>query len=270
MLLLFLFIVVVVVCIVLYYGRNFANYNEATPLNKQRRLTQSSESAPIGKPIILKPESTKNGKRVTGAYIVMNANRLKRNREQIRNGTIMRSDKVRANAFVPGYNQVKGKNKYVPEKHIREIYWQRTHLLPFRYALDDGEIPYLLFAGTSHLNCGARPQYQYVVPKNDAHAGSVNQRKQYLNKMLQSGKRRMTSPKLPEQAGAPRGTHYSLDDIEQLADWILYRNPNNIFRYGVICQYDDPNEVIPYGVTAILYDLTHHQLVFSISLPNVF
>lgn len=204
--------------------------------------------------------------RVYGGIAYLNANILN-GRQAMRQSYIARDYNTRKNAFVPGYGDVQG--EYVESNGVRHYLWHRTHVLPFTFALSEGDnIDGLMFTGTAHLNHGDRPQLGYTVHDN-------RERVNMLFDMWhgpKGGKNRLklTSLSRIHVPGSPNGTHYSMDDIEQLASRIIkyVGDKRTPFKYSVRCLYGD-DSLIPTSVEIRLYNLSTNQLVLHVRLPNV-
>lgn len=198
--------------------------------------------------------------RVRGAVMVLTKQNYLQHKQLIKVGAISRDDQKRQRAQVPGFS-----HEFVDTPSGRQYLYHRTHLLPFRFAMSEGDdAPGLLFTGTSHLNSGGRPRMGYKKPEG---FDRVN--------FLYNWYRKRGWVKLTGQAinvkNAPEGTHYSLDDVEQLASKIIQEetNPKNVFKYAIYCYYNEDNTgVIPSGVVATLYDVTRNTTRIRAVLPN--
>lgn len=203
--------------------------------------------------------------RVHGGIAYLNANILN-GRQAMRQSHTARDYNTRKNTFVPGYDKIQG--EYVEDNVGRHSLWHRTHVLPFTFVLSEGDnIDGLMFTGTAHLNHGDRPQLGYNVYNN-------RERVNMLFDMWhgpKGGKNRLelTSLSRIRVQGAPNGTHYSMDDIEQLASRIIkyVGDKQTPFKYSVRCLYGDES-VIPRAVEIWLYNLSTNQLVLHVRLPN--
>lgn len=96
-----------------------------------------------------------------GAFMVLNSTLLKENERNIKDGIVKRNNDERYKAYVQGFRSVK--NDYYLKNDRKEYIYHRTHLLPFRFCLSDGDIRNIMFTGTSHLNSGDRPKFNYYV-----------------------------------------------------------------------------------------------------------
>ena len=203
--------------------------------------------------------------RVHGGIAYLNATILN-GRQAMRQSYISRDYNTRKNAFVPGYGDVQG--EYVESNGVRHYLWHRTHVLPFTFTLSEGDnINGLMFTGTAHLNHGDRPQLGYTVHDNRERVNMLFDRW----RSPKGGKNRLklTSLSRIHVPGSPNGTHYSMDDIEQLASRIIkyVGDKRTPFKYSVRCLYGD-DSLIPSAVEIRLYNLSTNELVLHVRLPN--
>ncbi len=203
-----------------------------------------------------------NSKKPEGAFIVLDKKALNKNKTAILNGRIRRDDVARKNVNVLGFNSVQ---KFVVNNNNKEYLYHRTHLLPFRYTLSEGDdVDGLLFTGTSHLNSGNRPLKNYKVPKDDEMIGSNKDRENSLHEKIGKSKY-ITNINVDSHST----NHYSLDDIERLVDsYIENADNSDIYSYGVFCNYEKPTDEVPSSVTAILRNIRLGRDVFEITIPN--
>ncbi|RGI28293.1 MULTISPECIES: hypothetical protein [Enterococcaceae] len=213
--------------------------------------------------------------RVQGAYVVINRSILMERKNKV-NRSIFRNDEDRYNAYVPGFDEVRSE-KIKCDKRMQAMY-HRTHLLPFRFCLSEGDdMTNLLFTGTAHLNSGSRPQLHYFVPNDNLFKDSFYYRQLYLSDLCKTKIRKkklikesnITIQHISAPSPAPIGSHYSLDDFERVATSYILDHPNNSFKYGVFCHYSDDG-VIPSSVSVYLINNTLNKMIFSVELPNVF
>lgn len=198
--------------------------------------------------------------RPIGATALLTTDILRVRQKVIQTGIVQRSDEKRKKANTPGYDLVSHDYAKVAGQKIN--LYHRTHLLPFRFTLSEGDnIDGLLFTGTAHLNHGDRPQMNYLMVNNQPR---VNQ----LYAAYQNNHYRLVLNNI-QVPGAPAGTHYSLDDFEQLATRIILskKQPETEFKYEAKCHYYSEG-LIPQAITVSLWDLTHQTLVFTVTLPN--
>ena len=198
--------------------------------------------------------------RPVGAVALLTTGILKARQAMIQTGIIERSDEKRKSANTPGYDLVSHQYAEVAGKQFN--LYHRTHLLPFRFTLSEGDnIDGLLFTGTAHLNHGDRPQINYLMLHNQAR---VNQ----LYAAYQNNHYRLILSDV-HVPGEVAGTNYSLDDFEQLATRIILskKQSETEFKYEVSCDYDTEGP-LPQSITVNLWDLTHQTLDFTVTLPN--
>lgn len=198
--------------------------------------------------------------RPIGAIALLTTGMLRARQAMVQTGIVKRSDEQRKRAYTPGYDLVS--HDYVKVAGQKINLYHRTHLLPFRFTLSEGDnIDGLLFTGTAHLNHGDRPQMNYLMMNNQAR---VNQ----LYSIYQNNHYRLVLNNV-QVPGEPVGTHYSLDDFEQLATRIILskKQAETEFKYEASCHYDTDG-LIPQSITVNLWDLTHQVLAFTVTLPN--
>lgn len=235
--------------------------------------------------LTVKRERNKNNKeRIVGAAMFINAEQLKYNNDRIHiHKNVERSDESRRAADVPGYDFLAKKFNYTDENNKRIFIWQRTHLVPFRHTLSEGDtIDNLLFAGTAHLNSGNRPDIDYDVFSREEEIDGRPQRKKDLREMFslnlpieasdENQFEKYYNIEMPHNItvpGAPEGSYYSLADVEEVVDEIILDNPNADFAYGTILEYENDYLLAPRWCTAILINKTLNKIVFYIKLSNV-
>lgn len=208
--------------------------------------------------------------RVHGAMMTLTKQDLNEHLRLVREGVISRDPELRKYANVPGFENL-NKNMYHSEDGQNYALWHRTHVIPFRFALSDGDIDGIMFAGTAHLNHGDRPDYNFFV--NDTmrkERGEVLFKKFYHNKQKFPVYLVGDSIYVNERY-APQGTQYSLDDIEQFASHIIEFQDYDTFRYGVMCHYNPDNQgFIPDVIEVHMVNVTKHEVVLHAELNNVF
>lgn len=199
--------------------------------------------------------------RVVGAFITFKGVTLTENKRKIREGEVKRNDEARKSAHVVGMDTVKGRLTEVDGKPY--FHYHRTHLLPFRFCLNDGEYSNIMFTGTSRLNAGHNPELG-IVPTNEVHSINVESiiediRKDpfYYNDI---------------EKGSYMAYHlgFSLDDFERVADKLVYDSAESyrhLFKYGVECIYNSSG-VIPSHVRVLFIDTTLKRVLFSAVLRN--
>ena len=241
--------------------------------------------------VTVKREKTKNNKdRIVGATIFTNQKELNQNIRVIRSNKIERDESSLRNADVPEYDFLaKRFNRKVNDKWV--YLWHITHLIPFRHTLSEGnDIKNIIFAGTAQLNAGHRPQIDYKM-ENTEGIDSRDSRKEILLKEFtcnvplesygkvqasyQKGEsifdkyyKAIHSNKDINVQGAPKGTTYSLSEVEEAVDIIIRSNPTDLFAYGNILDYKNETDLSPKWITSVLINKTKGSIVFQIRLTN--
>ena len=104
--------------------------------------------------------------RIVGGLMVFDGYLLDTQNKAIKLGLYKRSDNIRKNADVPGFDIVKQEWATIQGKE-RPLY-HRTHLVPYRLCLNDGEYGHVMFTGTARLNSGMRVKENYL-PTEEEH-----------------------------------------------------------------------------------------------------
>lgn len=206
--------------------------------------------------------------RVHGAMMTISKEMLANHRHLIQSGEVVRDNELRYKAFVPGMDEVRDEKVQSPDGQTYSL-WHRTHLVPFRFALSDGDIDGIMFAGTAHVNHGDRPNYMFHIDKYIQEArGNELFARYFHNKKTHP--LYLDGPKiLVNEEFAPAGTQYSLDDLEQVACHIIEAQKFDLFRYGVMCHYNDENlGLIPDWVEVHMVNVTKHQTAMHATLQN--
>ena len=250
--------------------------------------------SPMGTLLIGGPEYTQEGQeRPVGAVAYLDAQTVLNNHWSIKSERLRRDNLKRSEAVVPGFNDVSKRDSQVVNGEFIYL-WHRTHLIPYRHTMSEGnDIPNLLFAGTSHLNSGDRPQIGYEVRNDNRGKHSREKRKRNLIKhfkccypiknydtaiaIYNEGKSvydelysNLKNPCSIYVNGAPKGSYYSLADVEEAIDTIIEKNKQNSYAYVVFCNYKDDTDVVPDSITAMLINHTEGSVDFYIKLPNIF
>lgn len=191
--------------------------------------------------------------RVYGAYTLMAKGELWAHLKDIKAKKYQRSSDIRRKVYVPGYKSVKplnvGQRVFFP--------YHKTHLLPFRYVLSEGDtLRNILVTGTSLANSGDAISYTLSDKQREA-------RLQRLSALLGKGKN--TFDYLIDDKGRP----YSLDDYERLSTKLILEAPSNDtqFLYIVLPQYSGAN-IIPRAFKLELYQIGRRRKVFSAIVRN--
>lgn len=149
------------------------------------------------------------GGRIIGAFVTFRGTTLTENKRKIRDGEVKRNDEARKSAFVPGMDSVKSELTEVDGKPY--FHYHRTHLIPFRFCLNDGEYSNIMFTGTSRLNAGYVPKFG-IIPTHATHSENV----EYIIECIR------TSPFYYDDLETGSDWTYrlglSLDDFERVAD----------------------------------------------------
>ena len=194
--------------------------------------------------------------RIVGSFIVFDGHLLDTQNKAIKVGFYKRSDNVRKNADVPGFDTVKQEWAIVQGKE-RPLY-HRTHLVPYRLCLNDGEYGHVMFTGTARLNSGMRVKENYL-PNEEEH----NRNAEVIFK---------TALKTPMYYMNPKRTsQFSLDDFERSISYFVHQSAQvykHTYRYGVECFYDD-NTLIPSYVEVTLIDCTDYKVLMRATLLNI-
>ena len=192
--------------------------------------------------------------RIVGAYMYFTSEKLRDNRERIRNGQIKRNDEARKKAQIPGRDLVRG--RFSEFSDGRKIYhYHATHLIPFRLCLVDGEFGDLMFMGTAALNAGKRAEFGFEVSSELANKRAV----EIYNKSLEAYDA-MTYNYFThdEELDAPEDNMYTLDDFERAIDLFIRDKRfkyDTKWKYGVECFYlPENNGVIPDYVEVFLHN----------------
>lgn len=194
--------------------------------------------------------------RIVGGFMVFDGHLLDTQNKAIKVGFYKRSDDVRKNADVPGFDTVKQEWAIVQGKE-RPLY-HRTHLVPYRLCLNDGEYKHIMFTGTARLNSGMRIKDNYL-PTEEDH----NQNAEVIFKNALKNSMYYMNPK--------RTSQFSLDDFERSISCFVHQSAQvykHTYRYGVECFYDD-NTLIPSYVEVTLVDCTDYKVLMRATLLNI-
>lgn len=194
--------------------------------------------------------------RIVGGFMVFDGHLLDTQNKAIKVGFYKRSDDVRKNADVPGFDTVKQEWAIVQGKE-RPLY-HRTHLVPYRLCLNDGEYKHVMFTGTARLNSGMRIKDNYL-PAEEEH----NRNAEVIFKTVLKNPMYYMNPK--------RTSQFSLDDFERSISHFVHQSAQaykHTYRYGVECFYDD-NTLIPSHVEVTLVDCTDYKVLMRATLLNI-
>lgn len=194
--------------------------------------------------------------RIVGGLITFTGEEIDERGRDIKRGFYSRDDEARKNAQVPGFDLVK--SEWVKIKDQPYPLYHRTHLVPYRFCLNDGEFESVLFTGTARLNSGFRADLKFI-PNDETHAKNVRQIVQAV------------SSNAFAFSDSKRTQRLSLDDFERAVGNLVHRSAeayNHTYKYGVECFYDNES-LIPSRVLAVLTDVTDKKTLFAAVLENV-
>lgn len=194
--------------------------------------------------------------RIVGGLVTFTGEELDERGRDIKRGFYKRDDEARKNAQVPGFDLVK--SEWVKIKGQSYPLYHRTHLVPYRFCLNDGEFESVLFTGTARLNSGFRADLKFI-PNDENHAKNVRQ-------ILQA-----ISTNAFAFADSKNTQRLSLDDFERVVGDLVHRSAEaytHTYKYGVECFYDNES-LIPSRVLVVLADVTDKKTLFAATLENV-
>ncbi len=194
--------------------------------------------------------------RIVGGLITFTGEEIDERGRDIKRGFYSRDDEARKNAQVPGFDLVK--SEWIKIKDQPYPLYHRTHLVPFRYCLNDGEFGDVMFTGTARLNSGFRADIKFI-PNDETHARNVRQIAQSV------------STNAFAFANSKNTQRLSLDDFERVVGNLVHRSAEaytHTYKYGVECFYDTEN-LIPSRVLVVLTDVTDKKTLFAATLENV-
>lgn len=190
--------------------------------------------------------------RIVGAFVILDHDTYLSHLDLIDRKIVRRNDLIRKNADVPEFDRVKDLRLTIDGKGYN--LYHRTHLVPFRFCLNDGDLRNLLFTATARLNSGLRIEDR-CIPEKFQIDDNVEM---ILNKI-------QTDPRYFEDLETTR--YLALSDFERAASCILFRNKENVFKYGSECIYDKESRIAS-EIRLVMIDLTDGSLVFSARLKN--
>lgn len=194
--------------------------------------------------------------RIVGGFMVFDGYLLDTQNKAIKLGLYKRSDDVRKQADVPGFENVK--TEWVTVQGKERPLYHRTHLVPYRLCLNDGEYGHVMFTGTAHLNSGMRIKDGYL-PTEEEH----NQNAEVIFKTALKNSMYYMNPK--------RTSQLSLDDFERSISHFVHQSAQtykHTYRYGVECFYDTEG-LIPSYVEVTLVDCTEYTVLMRATLLNI-
>lgn len=194
--------------------------------------------------------------RIVGGLITFTGEEIDERGRDIKRGFYSRDNEARKSAQVPGFALVK--SEWVDIKGQSYPLYHRTHLVPFRYCLNDGEFGDVMFTGTARLNSGFRADIKFI-PNDETHAKNVRQIVQAV------------SSNAFAFADSKNTQRLSLDDFERAVGDLVHRSAEaytHTYKYGVECFYDNES-LIPSRVLVVLTDVTDKKILFAATLENV-
>ena len=194
--------------------------------------------------------------RIVGGLVTFTGEELDERGRDIKRGFYKRDDEARKNAQVPGFDLVK--SEWVKIKDQPYPLYHRTHLVPYRFCLNDGEFESVLFTGTARLNSGFRADIKFL-PNDETHAKNVRQ----IVKAVSTNAFAFSDSKHTQRL--------SLDDFERAVGNLVHRSAEaytHTYKYGVECFYDNES-LIPSRVLVVLTDVTEKKTLFAAVLENV-
>ena len=194
--------------------------------------------------------------RIVGGLITFTGEEIDERGRDIKRGFYSRDNEARKSAQVPGFDLVK--SDWVQIKGQSYPLYHRTHLVPFRYCLNDGEFGDVMFTGTARLNSGFRADIKFI-PNDETHARNVRQIAQ------------LVSINAFAFANSKNTQRLSLDDFERVVGNLVHRSAEaytHTYKYGVECFYDNES-LIPSRVLVVLTDVTDKKTLFAAILENV-
>lgn len=194
--------------------------------------------------------------RIIGGLVTFTGEELDERGRDIKRGFYTRDDEARKNAQVPGFDLVK--SEWVKIKDQSYPLYHRTHLVPYRFCLNDGEFERVLFTGTARLNSGFRADLKFI-PNDENHAKNVRQ----IVKAVSTNAFAFSDSKHTQRL--------SLDDFERAVGGLVHRSAEaytHTYKYGVECFYDT-DSLIPSRVLAVLTDVTEKKTLFAAVLENI-
>ena len=190
--------------------------------------------------------------RIVGAFVILDHDTYLSHLDLIDRKIVKRNDLIRKNADVPEFDKVKNLRLTIDGKEYN--LYHRTHLVPFRFCLNDGSLRNLLFTATARLKSGLRISDRYVPEKFQIDDN--------VEKILNEIKK---DPRYFEDSKATR--YLALSDFERVVSCILFIDKEHVFKYGSECIYDEYSRIAS-EIRVTMIDLTDERLVFSARLKN--
>lgn len=190
--------------------------------------------------------------RIVGAVVILNHDTYLSHLDSIDRKIVRRNDLIRKNADVPEFDKVKNLRLTIDGKEYN--LYHRTHLVPFRFCLNDGSLRNLLFTATARLNSGLRIEDHYVPEKFQ-----IDDNVEMILDKIKIDQRYF------EDLEATK--YLALSDFERAASCILFIDKEHVFKYGSECIYDEYSRIAS-EIRVMMIDLTDERLVFSARLKN--
>lgn len=190
--------------------------------------------------------------RIVGAFVILDHDTYLSHLDLIDRKIVKRNDLIRKNADVPEFDKVKNLRLTIDGKEYN--LYHRTHLVPFRFCLNDGSLRNLLFTATARLNSGLRISDRYVPEKFQ-----IDDNVEMILDKIKTDQRYF------EDIEATK--YLALSDFERAASCILFRDKEHVFKYGSECIYDEYSRIAS-EIRVTMIDLTDERLVFSARLKN--
>ena len=193
--------------------------------------------------------------RIVGGFITITPNRLSLHRALIDSNTVRRDHWNRRLIKVPGLKDIKHLRCNVGYRHYH--LYHRTHLVPFRMCLNDGEYLDVMFAGTARLNMGLRFERHYAPEKF--------QKDDDVEEIMNNVVRDPYFYSDPDSS-----THLYLDAFERFATNHIAKDRRlySTYKYGIECFYDDDKSLIPTKVRVVMTNVTDKKVIFEACLYN--
>lgn len=190
--------------------------------------------------------------RVVGAFAVLDHRTYLTHLDLIDRRIVKRNNRVRRLADVPEFDRVKNLRLTIDGKGYN--LYHRTHLVPFRFCLNDGSIRNLLFTATARLNSGLRIEDHYVPEKFQ-----IDDNVEMILDKIKTDQRYF------EDLDSTK--YLASSDFERAASCILFRDKEHVFKYGSECIYDKESRIAS-EIRIVMIDLTDESIVFSARLKN--
>ena len=190
--------------------------------------------------------------RIIGASVILDNEAYLSHLDLIDRRIVSRNDQTRRYSDVPEFDKVKSLRIMI-DGQTYSLY-HRTHLIPFRFCLDDGNLRNLLFTATARLNSGLRIEDHYIPEKFQ-----IDDNVEQILKQIELDQNYFEDFETTK--------FLSLADFERAVSCILFREKDDVFKYSVECLYDGDCKIVS-SVKVRLINLTRNELKFSAILKN--